>query len=84
MQKLGWKEMEAEIIAPAHARFTIMKAVPLTGTPQPATVNKNEGIQKRAISPMGVTNIKITVAIRETEKSLNDTSQFLRPLKEWK
>ena len=40
MQKLGWKEMEAEIIAPAQARFTIMKAVPLTGTPQPATVNK--------------------------------------------
>jgi len=78
------EQLEAEIIAPAKARFTIMKSVPLPGTPQPATNNKNEGIQKLAVSLKGVKDVNMTVAIRPFKKSLNDMGQFSKPLKDWK
>ena len=77
------EQIEAEIISPAKARFKIMKAIPLPESPQPATNNKNEGIQKLSISLKGVTSLKLIVALKPLKKNLSPAGLFLKPLGDW-
>ena len=39
------EKVVAEIVSPAKAKFTVMDAVPLATSPQPAENNKNEGVR---------------------------------------
>ncbi len=78
------EQIEAEIIAPSKAKFTIMKAVPLSQSPQPATNNVNEGIQKLSISLNGVTNEKVIVVIKPVKKNIQGAASFYQSVTNWK
>ena len=75
-------QLEAEIIAPSNARFSILKAVPLAESPQPATNNKNVGVQKLAIKLKGVANERIIVAIHSVNIKVPQ-SVFYKQLSQW-
>jgi hypothetical protein len=77
------EQLVAEIISPSKAKFKIMNATPLPGTPQPATNNKNEGIRKLSISMKDVTKLNLIVSIKPLKKNLAGTGQFLKPLDKW-
>lgn len=77
------EQLVAEIISPSKAKFKIMNATPLPGTPQPATNNKNEGIRKLSISMKDVTKMNLIVSIKPLKKNLAGTGQFLKPLDKW-
>lgn len=74
----------AEIVSPANAKFSVMKASPLPSSPQPSQNNANEGVRKLAINIKNVTDGKITVVIRPADGKASGTNMFIKSLKDWK
>jgi hypothetical protein len=57
----GAELLIARIQSPADAKFTILDAQPLPGTPHPARQDKNTGIRRLAIHLPGITNVQLAV-----------------------
>lgn len=74
----------AEIVSPANAKFTVMKAAPLPTSPQPKENNANEGVRKLAVNIKNVTDGKITVVIHPVDGKASGTNAFIKSLKDWK
>jgi hypothetical protein len=74
--------VEAEIVSPAKARFSVMDAVPLSTSPMAAN-NKNEGIRKLYISLDDVTDERVIVMIQQVDGKSVGVSPFLKPVSKW-
>lgn len=57
------KRLLARILAPATARFTVMDAKPLPGSPNPAMQNANAGWKKLAVHLSGVTDLRLSIVL---------------------
>jgi hypothetical protein len=57
------KRLEARILSPAGARFTVMSARPLPTSPDRKEQNRNAGIRKLAVKLEGVTDARIAVLL---------------------
>jgi len=57
----GKAKLRARIVSPKTAAFTVMKAVPLPGSPNPEGQEKNAAIRKLAIHQPGVNSLRLTV-----------------------
>lgn len=55
------KQLAARILAPANARFTVMKAEPLPTSPQPPEQANNDRVRKLAIHLAGVQDLRLAV-----------------------
>lgn len=80
----GSKRLEARILSPADARFTVMDAVPLPTSPQPDGQNANIGKRKLAIHLGTVNEARIVVLLtplRSGESLV--TLPAIIPLAEW-
>lgn len=78
------EKVVAEIVSPAKAKFTVMDAVPLATSPQPAENNKNEGVRKLSINLGNVTEENIVVIIRPVTGKASGTNSFYKSLSDWK
>ncbi len=78
----GGKTFEATLISPAGARFTVMDAQPLPGSPHPTENNPNKGLRKLSIHLSGVKTTRIVVAFHPAGVTVR--TPFTRPLDEWK
>lgn len=74
------KTLTAQLISPASARFQVMDAVPLPGTPNPAGNSNNAGIQKLAIHLPQTTGATIAVAFSEAGAK---QEPVIKPLDTW-
>lgn len=79
--KQDGKTLYAECISPKDAKFTVMDAVPLPSSPNPAENNPNKGVRKLIISLTQVSNVTVSVAFStKTDKS----APTIKALSEWK
>ena len=76
-------QVEVEIISPAKAKFTVIAAAPLASSPKSDIQNKNEGINKLAISLKGVTSERIIVEFHPVKVKAPGAKVFYKPLNEW-
>lgn len=76
------KQYVATLLSPAKARFEIMPAAPLPGSPHPAQNNPNEGIQKLSIHIPAVSEARVVVVFHPVGSAAR--SAYEKPLEEWK
>lgn len=77
------KKLEARIISPANAAFSILPAVPLASSPHPEGISKNDGIQRLSIKLEGVKEERIIVEFTEAGKA-GFGKKFYERLNNWK
>ena len=80
---LNGKEMQASILAPASARFTILTATPLPSSPSPEGINPNTGISRLSIQLKEITKGEIVVEIKPVTERSTYKGGFLKPLYTW-
>jgi hypothetical protein len=78
------KQLEAVILSPANGRFKVMAATPLSGSPQPAGINKNEKFRKLTIQLDQVQETQITVIFRPAGQKKSPVMSFYKALDKWK
>jgi len=59
----GGKEFSARIVEPREARFSVMKAKPMAGSPDPKPQEDNRGRRKLVIHLAEVTDLKLSVSL---------------------
>ena len=77
--------LEARILSPAQARFTVEEAQPFPTSPHPEMQNQNRGTRKLAIQLKGVTEGRVAVMLipaRQGEAS-NAIIAEVKPLARW-
>jgi hypothetical protein len=82
---IGKQHLAARIVSPANAKFTVLPAVPLSGSPHPEKQNDNHGVRKLAIRLAGATDLRLAVwlvPLREGESAPSNPPP-LRPLSDW-
>ena len=81
----GGKRLRATLLAPASARFTVMDARPLPGSPDPEAQSQNEGIRKLAVQLEGITDERIAVLLEPLrgDEAETDVRPEVRALAEW-
>lgn len=79
------QRLHAALLDPAPARFTVMDARPLPGTPAPDRQNPNDGIRKLAIHLPAITDLRLRVLLQPVTEAPGDTPSptAARPLTEW-
>jgi len=84
LQQAG-KQLRAEILSPADAKFQIMDAQPLPASPHPERQAKNEHIKKLAIHLTGVSNTRLVVLLAPMPLTKDGTGRAMKlsPLSEW-
>jgi hypothetical protein len=84
LQQFG-KQLRAEILSPADAKFQIMDAQPLPASPQPERQAKNELIKKLAIHLTGVSNTRLVVLLAPMPPTKDGAGRAVKlsPLSEW-
>ena len=60
---LGGRNLRAEILSPAGAKFQVLEAEPLPSSPHPPQQAKNKGVRKLAIHLEGVTDVRVAVRL---------------------
>jgi hypothetical protein len=81
----GSARLEARILSPAQARFTVADAEPLPTSPHPDKQAKNKGVRKLVIHLSGVTDVRVAVLFvpfREGEAPAKDVRKIVA-LREW-
>lgn len=59
----GKKQLQARLLSPPGAGFTVMEAQPLPTSPHPDRQAKNEGIRKLAVQLKQVSNLRLAVLL---------------------
>lgn len=80
---LKGKKMEARIISPGTARFSILEAKPLPTSPQPEGVNPNKGISRLSIQVKNVKKENIVVEFKPVSERSAYKGNFLKSLSSW-
>ena len=80
---LNGKQMEAKIIAPANAKFSILEAKPLPTSPQPEGINPNKGISRLTIQLKGVKKENLVVEFKPVSERSTYKGNFLKSLSAW-
>ncbi|KAA9340721.1 heparinase II/III domain-containing protein [Adhaeribacter soli] len=78
------EQLEVVILSPAKARFNVMPATPLPGTPRPEGINKNEKIRKLSIQLDQVQEAQIAVIFRPAGQKDSPVAGFYKALDKWK
>jgi hypothetical protein len=81
----GKARLQAKILLPVGAQFSVMDARPLPSSPEPQGQNENKGMRKLSIHLPGVTSTRIAVLLvplRENE-FLPTQTVAIRPLERW-
>jgi hypothetical protein len=83
--QLAGAQLRAEILSPASAKFQIMDAQPLPGSPHPERQAKNERIRKLAIHLTGISDTRLVVRLVPKPSEGEETGQApkLSALSEW-
>jgi hypothetical protein len=81
--KLGGKQLEADILAPASARFEIRPAGPFPTSPNPAGQKENAGIRKLAIHLPNTQELRLAVIFVPRDGQGEVALPEVRPLAEW-
>lgn len=83
LQRNG-KRLAAQILSPAKARFEVMKAEPLSGSPHPPKQANNDRYRKLAIHLTAVKDLRLAVLfIPVTDGSKAKPARKVTPLAEW-
>jgi len=79
------QRLHAELLGPDLARFTILDARPLPGSPAPDGQNPNDGIRKLAIHLPATTDLRLRVLLQPVAAAPGDipAPPAARPLGEW-
>jgi hypothetical protein len=85
MLRIGDKRLAARIVAPKTARFEVLPAVPLSGSPNPAGQAKQEGIRKLAIHLKDATDVRLAVLLTPVaeDQAPAAVESAAVPLAEW-
>lgn len=78
------KQLEATLVAPAAARFSVLPAAPLPSSPQPQGIKNNEGIQRLTVQLNDVQEDRIVVEIKKPGQSNKSAATYHQPLNQWK
>ncbi len=81
---IGKEQIEADIVYPAKAFFSVLPAAPLASSPQPNGINKNVDILKLSIYLNNVKEERIVVEFHQIEQKDTSVLAFYKPLNEWK
>jgi hypothetical protein len=76
------KQYVATLLSPAKARFEIVPAAPLPGSPHPEQNNPNQGIQKLSIHIPAVKETRVVVVFHPVGTAAR--SAYEKPLEGWK
>lgn len=82
---LDGRRLQARLLGPAAARFTVRDAKPLPSSPQPEKQNPNCGIRKLAVQLREVRDLRLTVLLTplKDDTSLSLSAPEVRPLAQW-
>jgi hypothetical protein len=81
---IGSQKMQARILSPAGAAFSVLPAQPLPASPHPEGIDKNEGISRLTIHLKKVKSERIIVEIKPlTGAGSTDTIHMPANLEEW-
>ncbi len=82
---LGGKSLEARILAPGTARFTVMEGRPLPSSPAPERQAQNKGVRKLAIQLQGVTDLRLAVLLVPHPEGATQAAPPppVKPLAQW-
>ena len=76
--------LEAQLLAPSDAEFTVRDAQPLPSSPDPPPQAENKGIRKLSVHRTGVTDERIAVLLTPLpEDAERPPTPEVRPLTEW-
>ena len=79
--RLNSKQMVAELLSPAEAKFTVLKAEPLPSSPNPPKQKVNRGISRLTVHLPGVTETRISV--RFSPGTVTPGAAEVSPLANW-
>ncbi|HWI58314.1 MAG TPA: hypothetical protein VNZ22_13895, partial [Bacillota bacterium] len=80
---IGTAQLQAQLLAPKEAKFSVLDPEPLPTSPHPERQAKNSGIKKLAIHLTGVTDAKINVFLTPINQATTQPPPALLPLAEW-
>ena len=83
MLSLGGKQLEARILSPVSAPFTVRAAEPLSTSPNPAGQKRNEDVRKLAIHLPDAGNVRLTVMFTPHDGSKVAPFPVVRALSAW-
>ena len=83
--RLGRKKLTATIVSPKSARFEVMPAAPLPGSPNPAMQAKESRVRKLAIHLKDVTDLRLAVLLTPVPEDAAPSAAppQLTPLARW-
>lgn len=81
----GAGRLQAHILSPPGAKFTVRDAQPLPTSPNSAVQNKNRGVRKLALHLSGVTDARIAVLLTplRQDEAAPSTMPAVVPLGDW-
>jgi len=79
----GSRRLQAEVLAPAEARWTVMEARPLPSSPQPPKQHPNPGIRKLALRLPHVTELRLVVRLVPLGTETAPPAPAVQPLDAW-
>jgi hypothetical protein len=79
----GDQTLEARLLSPTEARFTVMDAQPLPSSPNPEGQARNQGIRKLAINLTNVTDLRLIVVLTPVRPGETAPTPSAVPLAEW-
>jgi hypothetical protein len=79
----GSRRLEAEVLAPADARWTVMEARPLPTSPQPEKQHANPGVRKLALRLPNVTELRLAVRLVPLGTETVPPPPAVQPLEAW-
>jgi len=75
--------LEARLLSPAPARFTVMDAQPLPSSPNPDRQARNQGFRKLAVSLTNVTDLRLIVLLAPARPGQAAPTPSAVPLAQW-
>jgi hypothetical protein len=79
----GSRRLQAEVLAPAEARWTVMEARPLPSSPQPPKQHPNPAIRKLALRLPHVTELRLVVRLVPLGTETAPPAPAVQPLDAW-
>jgi len=79
----GGQALEARLLSPAEARFTVMDAQPLPSSPNPDRQAKNQGIRKLAVHVTNVTDLRLSTVFIPVRPGQAAPTPRPVPLAQW-
>jgi len=77
------RRLQAEVLTPAEARWTVLDARPLPTSPQPEKQHPNPGIRKLALRLPNVTELRLAVRLVPLGSETAPAPPAVQPLEAW-